>query len=203
MQELKKNELYQKIHKSFAAAGFEESIACLQGFVLGLISRGHSSSDPKSLELTVNILNGGTRFSGTGIATFTTMAIELERELENEKLSLFIPGKDESSPKKLLQAIADLAYGFNLGLCCESRPVAGSIVQEDYPLRNTMLNENVEMLNEIANVDTECELDDESVEVVAEQLERSMIIIYGLMHGKALPAEATDDDNCPVSLSVK
>lgn len=169
MEELSKNDLYQKIKNGFKSAPFEESMATTQGFLLGLITRGHTCSDNKALEITINILNGGTNLSGSGIALFTTMMIELERELKEHKVKFFVSSQKEGSGKERISQISEIAYGFVLALCCENQPIVGSIVEEDYPQKNALLQENIEFLNEVANLDSESECDEESFELVYNQ----------------------------------
>ncbi len=184
MPSLKKNDLYKKVHPNFGKSGFQESLATVQGFVLGLLARGHTPSDSKTLELATTILNSGEPLTGSGIALFTTMLIEEERllkvGLETRELGLFVPSAKEAPLKDRLQAMVDLAYGFNLGLCGESKPVIGSIADPDFHEINANLDEYIYNINAFSSVDTD---DDASEADFAELLAllKDMILTVYLM----------------------
>ena len=89
---LKSNALYQKVSPNFKQSGFQEPLAMVQGFILGLIARGHTSAESKTLELATSVLNSGEALSGSGIALFTTLLIESERVLQQRARPL-CPGQ--------------------------------------------------------------------------------------------------------------
>lgn len=182
MKELKDNELYQKIKSKFNESSFEENMATTQGFILGIISRGHGASDKKSLELLTEILNGGTHLSGSGIALFTTMMIELERALQNKKLELFIPVAKEQNNMQRLAALRDLAYGFTLGILCEGNLTAGSIVEQDYAQKNELLNQDLDLIKAIAELDDHSNLDENDFKVVVDEAANTILEIYTLLN---------------------
>lgn len=182
MESLKNNDLYQKVVPGFKTAPFEESPAVTQGFLLGLIARGRGSSDSKALKITVDILNGGTALTGSGIALFTTMMIELERELKNNKLKLFVPSKKEESQKRRITCLTEIAYGFNLGMCCENQPTVGSIVEADYVENNGILKEDLEMVAMVGELDPESDYDEDDFDVVFDKFIETIVEIYTLFH---------------------
>lgn len=182
MDSLKNNDLYQKVIPGFKTAPFEESPAVTQGFLLGLIARGRGSSDSKALKITVDILNGGTALTGSGIALFTTMMIELERELKNNKLKLFVPSKKEESQKRRITCLTEIAYGFNLGMCCENQPTVGSIVEADYVENNGILKEDLEMVAMVGELDPESDYDEDDFDVVFDKFIETIVEIYTLFH---------------------
>lgn len=182
MDSLKNNDLYQKVVPGFKTAPFEESPAVTQGFLLGLIARGRGSSDSKALKITVDILNGGTALTGSGIALFTTMMIELERELKNNKLKLFVPSKKEESQKRRITCLTEIAYGFNLGMCCENQPTVGSIVEADYVENNGILKEDLEMVAMVGELDPESDYDEDDFDVVFDKFIETIVEIYTLFH---------------------
>lgn len=182
MKKLTDNELYQKIHGKFKESSFEENIATTQGFLLGVICRGHGSSDKKSLELVTEILNGGTRLSGTGIALFTTMMIELERALKDKKLTLFVPASQEQSNKTRCSAIIDITYGFTLGILCEGNLTAGSIVEQEYAEKNELLNRDLELIKAISQLDPDSDVDEDDFNVVVDEATNSIYEIYTLLN---------------------
>ena len=182
MESLKNNDLYQKVVPGFKTAPFEESPAVTQGFLLGLIARGRGSSDSKALKITVDILNGGTALTGSGIALFTTMMIELERELKNNKLRLFVPSKKEESQKRRITCLTEIAYGFNLGMCCENQPTVGSIVEADYVENNGILKEDLEMVAMVGELDPESDYDEDDFDVVFDKFIETIVEIYTLFH---------------------
>lgn len=182
MDSLKNNDLYQKVVPGFKTAPFEESPAVTQGFLLGLIARGRGSSDSKALKITVDILNGGTALTGSGIALFTTMMIELERELKNNKLRLFVPSKKEESQKRRITCLTEIAYGFNLGMCCENQPTVGSIVEADYVENNGILKEDLEMVAMVGELDPESDYDEDDFDVVFDKFIETIVEIYTLFH---------------------
>lgn len=182
MESLKNNDLYQKVVPGFKTAPFEESPAVTQGFLLGLIARGRGSSDSKALKITVDILNGGTALTGSGIALFTTMMIELERELKNNKLRLFVPSKKEESQKRRITCLTEIAYGFNLGMCCENQPTIGSIVEADYVENNGILKEDLEMVAMVGELDPESDYDEDDFDVVFDKFIETIVEIYTLFH---------------------
>lgn len=182
MDSLKNNDLYQKVVPGFKTAPFEESPAVTQGFLLGLIARGRGSSDSKALKITVDILNGGTALTGSGIALFTTMMIELERELKNNKLRLFVPSKKEESQKRRITCLTEIAYGFNLGMCCENQPTVGSIVEADYVENNGILKEDLEMMAMVGELDPESDYDEDDFDVVFDKFIETIVEIYTLFH---------------------
>lgn len=182
MKDLKNNQLYQKINSSFKNAGFEENIETTQGFILGLICRGHGSSDNKALTLTNNILNGGNIVSGSGIALFTTMLIELERQLKDQKLELFIPTSNDNLSKAVrLQSCIDIAYGYMLGFCCEGNPVAGSIVETDYAQKNAQLKDNMKYFDFFKEIDINDDFSEQDFIDVVEVLHSMIQENYTLM----------------------
>lgn len=182
MESLKNNELYHKVVPGFKTAPFEESPAVTQGFLLGLIARGRGSSDSQALKITTEILNGGTALSGSGIALFTTMMIELERELKNNKLKLFVPSAAEESGKRRLSLLAEVCYGFNLGMCCENNPTVGSIVETDYVQNNGMLKDDLEFIAQVAELDPDSDCDEEDFELVYEKTIETIVEIFSLFH---------------------
>ena len=183
MKDLKNNQLYQKISNSFNGAGFEENIATTQGFILGVICRGHGASDNKALTLTCEILNGGNAIGGSGIALFTTMLIELERQLKDQNVELFIPTKKEQAQKSVrLQTAADIAYGFMLGLCCEGNPVAGSIVDSDYVEKNANLKDYMKFIDFFKEIDVNDDFSEDDFNDVVENLHSMIQEIYTLLN---------------------
>lgn len=182
MESLKNNELYQKVISGFKSAPFEESPAMTQGFLLGLISRGRNSSDPQALKLTIDILNGGNTLSGSGIALFTTMMIELERELKSKKLKLFVPAASEQSTSDRIAHLAELSYGFTLSMYCENTPYVGSLIEKDYVENNRLLNEKLQLINDVSELDPYSDCEEEDFKLVYDETVDSIVTIYSLFH---------------------
>ena len=178
---LKNNGLYQKVHPNFGKSGFQEPLATVQGFILGLLARGHTSSDKATLELATSVLNSGEALSGSGIALFTTMLIEGERELKSKNLSLFVPGKGEGSQSERVQALVDIGYGFTLGFCGESQPIAGSIVQMNYKELNDELHEHLQLIQDLVQIDAASGASDEDIQLVYETLSTAIVRLSELM----------------------
>lgn len=124
MNDLKNHDLYNKVVKNFSQGGFEENIQTTQGFVLGLICAGYKASDSDSLTIAEDILNCGNPLSGTGVAVFTTLMIELENQIQKNDLELFIKNINESDSKskfEALQNLVNISYGFTLGYSCNAK----------------------------------------------------------------------------------
>lgn len=179
MLPLKQNTLYQSTYQSFTQSNFEESIQTVQGFILGLLAQGFDSSDRKILKLAQDILNDGIALSGKGVAVFTTLLLELERDLKENKIQLFLPQKeDQVSSKERIRALGAVAYGALLGL---------SLPQQDLPF-NVMANpeeakkqnakgrmtkqerEQLETLEQIAKVDQDSALDEGDYDLIATEV---------------------------------
>lgn len=178
---LKDNSLYQKVHPNFSKSGFQEPLTTVQGFILGLLARDHTSSDKKTLELVTSVLNSGEALSGSGIALFTTMLIEEERELKSKSLSLFVPSQGEGSQSERVQALVDIAYGFTLGFCGESQPIAGSIVQMNYKALNDELREHLNLIEDLVHIDAASGASEEDIKLVNETLSTTIVRLSELM----------------------
>ena len=187
---LKDNKLYQSTQSSFAQCGFAENIQMMQGFILGMLARGLSSSDSKMLSNTVDILNGGVALSGKAIAIFTTLMIELERDLKQNTVNLFLPtAKDKASNKERITALSDVAHGVLLGLSVPDN-AGNDAAKELDPMQSAPINvmsdpksaymeikrksaaaqEQLQTLEAIANADSDSELDEEDFECVATEV---------------------------------
>lgn len=178
---LKSNVLYQKVHPNFGKSSFQEPLTTVQGFILGLLARGHTSSDKKTLELATSVLNSGEALSGSGIALFTTLLIEEERELKSKSLNLFVPGLGEGTPSERVQALIDIAYGFTLGFCGESQPIAGSIVQMNYKELNDELHEHLNLIEDLVHIDAASGANADDIKLVHETLSTTIVRLAELM----------------------
>ncbi len=178
---LKSNALYQKVSPNFKQSGFQEPLAMVQGFILGLIARGHTSAESKTLELATSVLNSGEALSGSGIALFTTLLIESERALQQKELALFVPGKEEGAARARVQALVDLAYGFSLGFCSESQPIAGSIVQTNYQELNDELREHLDLIENLTQIDAASGASDQDIKLVHDTLAAAIVRLYELV----------------------
>lgn len=120
---LTQNATYNSLKDSFAKNGINESIACVQGFILGMLSQGFDSGDRQILKYTIELLNDSEPLSGSAIASFTTLLIEAERELKAKKVEFYVLGPNDNIQKlpkekfnaERLKTVADLAYGLSLG----------------------------------------------------------------------------------------
>ena len=110
------------------------------------------------------------------------MMIELERELKNNKLRLFVPSKKEESQKRRITCLTEIAYGFNLGMCCENQPTVGSIVEADYVENNGILKEDLEMVAMVGELDPESDYDEDDFDVVFDKFIETIVEIYTLFH---------------------
>lgn len=178
---LKDNALYQKISPRFNSAGFTENITVTQGFVLGLAARGYSASESRSLELTIDLLNAGASLNGTGIALFTSLMIESERDLKNNHFEPFIPALKERSNAERIKALADLAYGFQLGLCGESEPVISSIMDAEYTHKNREFKECLHFIESVVQIDENSSFSEDDFQLVCTELHNNICRIAELI----------------------
>ena len=164
MLALKQNPLYQSTYKSFEQSNFEESIQTVQGFILGLLAQGLNSSDNASLKLAQEILNNDTPLTGKSIAVFTTLLLELERDLKQNKIQFFLPqAEDQVNQDQRLKALGDTAYGALLGLSIPQQKIPFNVMADPKAAKEQAMKsktdrytrERLEMLEQIANIDPE------------------------------------------------
>lgn len=181
VETLKNNALYHKVNANFGKSGFQEPLTTVQGFILGLIARGHTSSDSKTLELATSVLNSSEALSGSGIALFTTLLIESERALKQKKLELFVPAKGEASVSERVQALVDIAYGFTLGFCGESQPIVGSIAQLNYKELNDELHVHLDLIEQLVHIDAAPGASEDDIKLVHDSLSSAIVRLSELM----------------------
>lgn len=184
---LTQNSTYKSLKDSFAKNGINESIACVQGFILGMLSQGFNSGDRQILKYTIELLNDGEPLSGSAIAAFTTLLIEMERELSNKQVKFYILSTEDNEQKlpaakfsaERLQSMADLAYGLSLGY--------GLTPQG--PLQDKNLNDeqrdDLIMLEHIFQIDTTSELGETDLKEVIEYLYSIIYRTWDKTHPKA------------------
>lgn len=191
MLSLKQNTLYQSTYQSFTQSNFEESIQTVQGFILGLLAQGFDSADRKILKLTQDILNDGITLSGKGVAVFTTLLLELERELKDNKIQLFLPQKDDQvKPQERLRALGAIAYGALLGLTIPQQALPFNVIADPEQSKAMRTrgkitpkeHEQLETLEQIAKVDPNSDLDEEDYDLIATEIGAIITEIYTNHH---------------------
>lgn len=169
---LKQNSVYLKLKDSFKKDYFEESLACYQGFVLGLLAQGFTSSNRDILKHTFEIFNDNQPLPGEGIAIYTTLLIEMERQLNEGKVQFFIPTAQDREPSQSkkdfnvirLDSLSDLAYGITLAY---NFKVDGIIKQSEL---TPIEKEELEVLSNIVQVDPKSKLDEDDISSVTEYI---------------------------------
>lgn len=179
MLPLKQNTLYQSTYQSFTQSNFAESIQTVQGFILGLLAQGFDSSNRKIIKLTQDILNDEIALSGKGVAVFTTLLLELERDLKENKIQLFLPQKeDQASPQERIRSLGAIAYGALLGLSLPQQDLPFNVIANPEEAKNQRNKGNVtrqeyeqlETLEQIAKVDQYSDLNEEDYNLIATEI---------------------------------
>lgn len=183
---LHQNATYKSLKDNFAKNGINESIACVQGFILGMLAQGFNSGDRQILKYTVELLNDGEPLSGSAIASFTTLLLEMERELSSKKVEFYIPTADDNEQKldkekfstERLTSLADLAYGLSLGYGLTPN---GPLKDKDLSAEQ---RDDLIMLEHIFQLDTSSELEEDDIKEVISYLYTILYRTYDAAHRK-------------------
>ena len=192
MLALKDNNLYHSTVESFKQSNFEESIQTVQGFILGVLAQGLTSSDNQILQLFTQLINNDTALSGKGIAVFTTMLLELERDLKQNKVNLFLySADDKATTKERLQALQDVAYGAMLGLSVHANPKGLAIMASKTRTQalasqkkiSPKLQDQLDTLSHITQVDVDSdEFSQQDYEFIATEIGAILVENYTFNH---------------------
>lgn len=184
---LTQNVTYTTLKESFEKNGFAESIACIQGFILGMLGQGFTSGDREILKYTIELLNDGEPLSGNAIASFTTLLIEMERELNAKKVQFYVPTAEDNVAKKAkkdfnaerLKCLADFAYGLSLGYNLTPQ---GPLQDKDL---SSEQRDDLVMLENIFQIDVVSEVDEDDLMEVQNYLHSIIYRIWDKSHGAA------------------
>lgn len=181
------NATYKSLKESFTNNGLHESISCIQGFILGLLAQGFSSGDRQILKYTIELLNDGDPLNGNAIASFTTLLIEMERDLKNRKVELYVLGPKDNVQKlpeakfkeERLKSLSDLAYGISLGYGLTPQ---GAL--QDKNLTPGQRDDLI-LLEHIFQIDVKSDLDEDDLKEVVDYLKQIIYAAADKTHKKA------------------
>ncbi|MGN0903002.1 MAG: hypothetical protein ACI4M9_06940, partial [Succinivibrio sp.] len=99
---------------------------------------------------------------GSLVAVLTTLGMDLKEKLENADADLFALPDDSFDKKERLQCLADLSYGFALGLTVNAKD--GSLEK----ITDREMLGDLNTISEVAKVDIEADLDENDLDNVIE-----------------------------------
>lgn len=174
---LKDNMLYLKILPKFKQEPLQESLTCMQAFMLGLLANGFKAEDRTIMKHVVSFLNDEDPLSGSAIANVITLQIELERSLTEKNLALFIPlAKDKQSEesqedfqRRTNQAIKDFALGLALSMIITPKGILknSDLTKED--------QEDLKLFYNFLELDEDSENDEEDLQTILDHFENFLL----------------------------
>lgn len=173
---LKQNSVYLKLKDGFKKDYFEESISCYQGFVLGMLAQGFTSSHREILSYTLDLFHASQPLPGEGIAVFTTLLIEMENQLKANNVMLFVPTAQDREPKQTkkdfnairLKSLSALAYGISLAY---NFTPEGQVKEADLSSDD---KEELEIITNIVQVDPSSKIDEADIQYVLDYILKSL-----------------------------
>lgn len=157
-----KNGLYNKVLKDLSESGITESHFQWYSLMIGLLAKGFEPGDRIFISVFSSLLNDGQPLPGALVANLSNLAIDAKEKIENGDADLFAM-PDSSVEKKLrLQVLADLSYGFALGLTVNSKD--GSLEK----ISDKDLLADLNTISEVSRVDIDADLDEEDLDNVLE-----------------------------------
>ncbi|MCI6939333.1 MAG: hypothetical protein U0O25_00055 [Succinivibrio sp.] len=155
-----KNGTYTKVLNDLNKAGITTTPFVWTSLMIGMMSKGVEAGSRIFINSFSSLLNDNQPLPGEIIAVLTNLGMDLKEKIEKGDEDLFsMP--DSSFDKKLrLQTLADLSYGFALGLTVNSED--GSLEK----IKDKEMLADLATISEVAKVDIEAELDEEDLDNV-------------------------------------
>ena len=157
-----KNGLYNKVLKELSESGISESHFQWYSLMIGLLAKGFEPGNRIFIKVFSSLLNDDEPLPGALVASLTNLAMDAKEKIETADADLFAM-PDSSFEKKLrLQVLADLSYGFALGLTVDSKN--GSLEK----ITDKEMLADLNTISEVSRVDTDADLDEEDLDNVLE-----------------------------------
>lgn len=160
-----------EIFNTLKKAGIDEDQYQWTGFITGAVAKGISPGGSDLSRHISDILNNKTPLSGILSAFFTTLAIKVQKELDNDSGDFFFLPQ-EGNDLQTLTALSDLCAGLCLGLSLS--PDQGVVSKITSP----ELADFIKTLGSIADVDTQGPTDPEDLKAVVDYMSSQLRLIY-------------------------